>query len=117
MDAWREKDYSPRWSIQRRGLVDGWIVAIGLGDRNQSIFDYLLMPGACTDRIAIRFSEDDRVPLGMNNFETSDALVRSVSLRLTKLGQVAPTMPARPKKQSRSNQSNGTAGRGRRARH
>jgi hypothetical protein len=100
-----EKDhYSARWSMQRRGLVAGWIVAIRLGDNNTSILDYLLAPAACTDRDAIRFSEKDRARLGMTRFETSEALVRSLSLRLTtKHGRVSQPKQARPSKQSRPN--------------
>jgi DNA invertase Pin-like site-specific DNA recombinase len=97
-----EKDhYSARWSMQRRGLVAGWIVAIRLGDNNTSILDYLLVPAACTDRDAIRFSEKDRARLGMTRFETSEALVRSLSLRLTKQGRVSQPKQARPSTHSR----------------
>lgn len=106
-----KKHYAPRWSIQRRGLVDGWIVAIRLGDCNQSIFDYLLMPATCTDRVAIRFSENDRARLGIISFETSDALIRSISLRLTKLGQVSPSKPVRAKTPRKARRPKGKNGR------
>jgi len=108
-----KEHYSSRWSIQRRGLVDGWIVAVRLGECNESILDYLLVPAACTDRDAIRFSENDRVRLGMSCFETPDALLRSLSQRLTKLGRVSPTRPARPNKQLRSTMTKGIGGRAR----
>lgn len=108
-----KEHYLPRWSIQRRGLVDGWIVVIRLGDANKSILDYLLVPATCTDRIAIRFSENDRARLGMIRFKTADALVRSVSQRLTKSERALPTSPAPPNRQSRSSQSKGSAGRAR----
>jgi hypothetical protein len=91
-----KEHYSPRWMIQRGRLPDGWIVTLRLGDRNKSILDYLLMPTTGTDRNTIRFSEKDRVRLGIDLFETSDALVRSVSRRVTRLSRVSPTKPARP---------------------
>ena len=80
--------YSSRWIIQRRRLADGWIVVIRLGDRNQSILDYLLVPTTGTDRDVIRFSEKDRARLGIVRFETSDALVRSVSGRVARSSRV-----------------------------
>jgi len=87
--------YSSRWIIQRRRLHDGWIVVIRLGERNQSILDYLLVPTTGTDRDVIRFSEKDRARLGIVRFETSDALVRSVSGRVARSSRVSPTKPAR----------------------
>jgi DNA invertase Pin-like site-specific DNA recombinase len=109
-----KEHYSPRWMIQRGRLPDGWIVALRLGDRNNSILDYLLVPTTGADRNTIRFSEKDRVRLGINLFETSDALVRSVSRRVTRLSRVSPTKPSRPNKQSRSNRSKRVTGHGQR---
>jgi DNA invertase Pin-like site-specific DNA recombinase len=109
-----KEHYSRRWVIQRGRLPDGWIVALRLGDRNKSILDYLLMPTTGTDRNTIRFSEKDRVRLGIDLFETSDALVRSVSRRVTRLSRVSPTKPARPNKQSKPNRSKRVTGHGQR---
>ncbi len=109
-----KEQYSRRWMIQRRRLPDGLIVAIRLGEHNNSILDYLLVPTTGTDRNTIRFTEKDRSRLGMDRFETSDALVRSVSRRVTRLSRVAPTKPARPNKQSRSNRSKRVTGHARR---
>jgi DNA invertase Pin-like site-specific DNA recombinase len=109
-----KEQYSRRWVIQRRRLPDGLIVAIRLGEHNNSILDYLLVPTTGTDRNTIRFTEKDRSRLGMDRFETSDALVRSVSRRVTRLSRVAPTKPARPNKQPRSNRSKRVSGHGRR---
>ena len=80
-----KEHYSPRWMIQRRHLPDGWIVAIRLGEHNNTILDYLLVPTTGTDRNTIRFTEKDRGRLGIDRFETSDALVRSLSRRVTKI--------------------------------
>jgi DNA invertase Pin-like site-specific DNA recombinase len=109
-----QEHYSPRWVIQRGRLPDGWIVAVRLGDRNKSILDYLLLPTTGTDRNTIRFSEKDRARLRIDLFETSDALVRSVSRRVTRPSRFSPTKPARPNKQSRSNQSKRMTGYARR---
>jgi len=109
-----KEQYSRRWTIQRRRLPDGLIVAIRLGEHNNSILDYLLVPTTGTDRNTIRFTEKDRSRLGMDRFETSDALVRSVSRRVTRLSRVAPTKPARPNKQSKSNRSKRVTGHGQR---
>jgi hypothetical protein len=109
-----KEQYSRRWMIQRRCLPDGLIVAIRLGEHNKSILDYLLVPTSGTDRNTIRFTEKDRGRLGIDRFESSDALVQSVSRRVTKPTRVAPTKPARRNKQSRSSQSKRTSDRARR---
>jgi DNA invertase Pin-like site-specific DNA recombinase len=109
-----KEQYSPRWMIQRRRLPDGWIVAIRLGEHNNTILDYLLAPTAGTDGNTIRFTEKDHGRLGMDRFETSDALVRSVSRRVTKPSRASTTKPAQPTKQSRSSQSKRTSGRAQR---
>jgi hypothetical protein len=105
---------SRRWMIQRRRLSDGWIVVIRLGENNESILDYLLVPAVGTDRDTIRFSEKDLCRLGMDRFETSAALVRSVSRRVTRPSRASLAKAARPTKQSKSNQTKVTRGRVRR---
>src|SRR6266849_4352636 len=109
-----KEQYSRRWTIQRRRLPDGLIVAIRLGEHNNSIVDYLLVPTTGTDRNTIRFTEKDRGRRGIDRFETSDALVRSVSRRVTKPSRSSPTKPTQSTKQSRSSQSKRTSGRARR---
>jgi hypothetical protein len=109
-----KEHYSTRWMIQRRRLPDGWIVAIRLCEHNKSVLDYLLVPTSGTDRNTIRFAEKDRGRLGIDRFESSDALARSVSRRVTKPTRVAPTKPARRNKESRSRQSKRTSDRTRR---
>jgi Zn-dependent peptidase ImmA (M78 family) len=56
---------------------------------------YLLVPTTGTDRNTIRFTEKDRARLGIDRFETSDELVRSVSRRATRPSHVLSTKPAR----------------------
>jgi hypothetical protein len=113
--ARREKEqYLPRWMIQRRRLPDGWIVAIRLGRHNNSILDYLLVPTIDTDKDTIRFTEKNCGPLGIDRFETSEGLARSISRRVTRPSRVSPTKPQPPKKKLRSSQSKGVIGRERR---
>jgi len=109
-----KEQYSRRWMIQRRRLPDGLIVVIRLGEHNNSILDYLLVPTAGTDGDMIRFTEKERGRRGIDRFETSDALVRFVSRRVTKPSRSCPTKPAQPTKQSRSSQSKRTSGPARR---
>lgn len=100
--AGEKEQYSSRWMIQRRRLPDGWIVAIRLDENNKAILDYLLVPTAGADGDVIRFTEKDRDRRGIERFETSGALVRSVSRRVTKPNRTSTTKPAQPAKQSRS---------------
>jgi hypothetical protein len=90
--------------IQRRGLPDGWIVVMRLGDPNKSILDYLLVPTTGTDRNIIRFVDKNRSRLGIDRFESADSLIRSVSRRTTRLGRVSSTKQAPPSKRSKSSQ-------------
>src|SRR5881227_662898 len=95
-----KEQYSWRWIIHRRRVPDGLIVVIRLGENNSSILDYLLVPTAGSDGDTIRFAEKHRGRLGIERFETSDALVRSVSRRVTKLSHTSPTKPAQSTKRS-----------------
>ena len=106
--------YSPRWMIQRRHLPDGWIVAIRLEDRSKTLLDYLFVPTAGTDRNTIRFSEKRRARLGIVNFETPEALIRSLIRRLARSCPAAPTKSARPNKRPRSSRSKRASGRAQR---
>lgn len=80
-------------------LTDG-SVAVRLGDRNNSILDNLLVPITGRHRDKIRFTEKDRARLGIDRFETSDALIRSVGRPATRPRRVSPTKPVRPNKRS-----------------
>jgi hypothetical protein len=93
--------FAPRWIIQRRNLPDGWIIAIRLADRCKTVLDYLLVPTIRTDRNKIRFSERRRAGLGIFNFETPEALARSLIRRVTRSNPVAPPKLARPNKRSK----------------
>jgi hypothetical protein len=93
--------FAPRWIIQRRNLPDGWIIAIRLADRCKTVLDFLLVPTFRTDRNTIRFSEKRRAGLGIVNFETPEALARSLIRSVTRSNPVAPPKLARPNKRSK----------------
>jgi DNA invertase Pin-like site-specific DNA recombinase len=97
-----DKHASARWVIQRRGLPTGWIVAIRLGDQNKSVLDYLLVPTATTDRNMIRFAETNRPRLGIDRFESTGALIRSLRRHLTKPSRISSSRPRRLNKRSKS---------------
>jgi hypothetical protein len=97
-----DKHASARWVIQRRRLPTGWIVAIRLGDQNKSVLDYLIVPTATTDRNMIRFVEKNRPRLGIDRFESDDALIRALSRRVTKPCRTSASRPARLNKRSKS---------------
>jgi DNA invertase Pin-like site-specific DNA recombinase len=99
-----DRHASARWVIQRRRLPTGWIVAIRLGDQNKSILDYLLVPTAATDRNMIRFAEKNRSRLGIERFESTGSLVRSVSRHIARPSRVSSPMPKRLNNRSKSNQ-------------
>jgi DNA invertase Pin-like site-specific DNA recombinase len=112
--AGEKEQYSRRWLIHRRHLPDAWIVVIRLGEHNNSILDYLLLPTTGTDRNTMTFSEKALGRLGVDRFETSDALVRSISRRATRPSRASPAKPSQPTKQSRSSQPKRARGRARR---
>ena len=97
-----DRHASARWVIQRRYLPTGWIVAIRLGDQNKSVLDYLLVPTTTTDRNMIRFAEKNRPRLGIERFESTGALIRSLSRHVTKPSRVSSSRPRRLNKRSKS---------------
>jgi hypothetical protein len=99
------RDYAPRWFIQRRNLPDGWIVAMRLADRSKTLLDYLLVPTVRTDRNTIRFSEKLRRRFGIVSFKTPNALVRSLIRRIARSALVEPTKSARLNKRPKSGRS------------
>jgi DNA invertase Pin-like site-specific DNA recombinase len=92
--AGKKKSHSPHWTIQRQvQLPAGWIVAIRLGDQNQAVLDYLLLSTRGVVGPMVRFSEKARAPRGIDRFETSDALIRSISQCATTRGPVSQVRP------------------------
>lgn len=65
----------------------------------------LEVPTTGTDRDTTTFSEMSRARLGIDRFETSDALVGSVTRRATRAIRASLSKSPRPKKQSKSGRS------------
>ncbi|WP_407154912.1 recombinase family protein [Bradyrhizobium sp. STM 3557] len=97
--------FSPFWSVSCRRLPVGWIVAIRLGEHNQSVLDYVVLPTVPNDSNLIRFRERSRVDHGVQYFisevELTKAIVRLVAKRSRILG-TAPKQPAKPMRRPRS---------------
>jgi DNA invertase Pin-like site-specific DNA recombinase len=96
--------FASRWFIPRRRLPSCWIVVIRLSDQNKSILDYLFVPTAATDRNMIRFSERQRIRLGIDRFGSTAALLRSLSRHVTKPSRASSSTPRRPNKRKKSSQ-------------
>jgi len=109
--AGKQENYSPHWSIKRRvHLSAGWIIAIRLGERNEAVLDYLLLPTTDMTGPLMRFTEKARVRSGPERFGSFNALVRSLIRRVTKPSRASPTKSARskmPQKASRPKSKNG----------
>jgi hypothetical protein len=104
--------FSPFWTVSCRRLPQGWIVAIRLNEKNQSILDYVLMPTAKNDSNMIRFREHGRTDHGVTYFKTEAGMTRSLVRLVTKesrAGQTARRRPTRSRKKSRPNEKGGTA--------
>ena len=96
------KTHSSRWSIQRRASAPpGWIVAIRLGERNETLLDYLLLPTPKKGGALIRFSEKGRAHHRIARFERFDALVRALIPRVAERGRDTSTRPSRSKLRTR----------------
>lgn len=108
----RDGEHFPYWVIQRRHLATGWIVAIRLGENNNSVFDYVLLPTSVTDRNVIRFSERGRArgKLGVRRFASEGTLIRSLSRYVAHLSHVSSAKPARPSKRAISGRPKATSG-------
>ena len=79
---WRTYDGRPlRWTLRRRvRWPKGWVVALRLGENNDSILDYVLLPSVSLSFTGpfFWFSEDTRAEHGIERFKTF-GLVRSSS--------------------------------------
>jgi len=93
----REKEnHSSLWSIQCRArLTNGWIVAIRLGEHNEAVLDYLLLPTTRSAGPLLRFSEKTRSRHKIRRFATSNSLIRSISACVAKAESSSATKLAR----------------------
>jgi DNA invertase Pin-like site-specific DNA recombinase len=100
------------WIIQRYRLPDGWIAAIRLTERSESLLDYVLLSTEGTRGWTKKFSERARIRRGMRRFETSEPLVRAIIRRVTGSKRLSPAKQSRkntPSKPSRPKTRSGHA--------
>jgi DNA invertase Pin-like site-specific DNA recombinase len=93
--------FSPFWSMSCRRLPPGRIVAIRLGEHNQSILDYITLPTVRNDSNIIRFRERGRVDYKVTYYKTESALAFAVA-RLTTSGNCATRTKSRSRTKAAS---------------
>jgi DNA invertase Pin-like site-specific DNA recombinase len=95
---WRKYEGRPlRWTLMRRvRWPKGWVVALRLGENNETILDYLLLPSASVAFVGrlFWFSEDTRAAYRIERFETFGGLSRSLVKRVCKVTRNNRTEPA-----------------------
>ena len=94
---WRKYDGRPlRWTLRRRvRWPKGWVVALRLGENNDSILDYVLLPSVSISFSGpfFWFSEDTRAEHGIERFKTFEELSRSLIKRICKVVRSTKTEP------------------------
>ena len=101
---WRMHEGRPvRWTLRRRARWPaGWIVAIRLGNNNESILDYILLPSPSITGNWLWISERSRSAHKVESFATFEELARSLVRRVTTATRAASTKRGRPKRPGRS---------------
>jgi DNA invertase Pin-like site-specific DNA recombinase len=130
--SWRGSGRALIWTINRRiRLPEGHIIAVRLGEGNNDVLDYLLLPTREMVGSKIRFMEAGLHRFDGRRFQTSAHLARAVvnnvaggvpksrrepeiNRSVAKPGRASPTKPAPPTKQSKSSRSKRTNDHGRR---
>ena len=83
---WRKLKGRPlRWTLVRRvRWPKGWVVAVRLGENNETILDYVLLPSESLSFSGplFWFSEDTRASHGIERFETFEELSRLLVKRV-----------------------------------
>jgi hypothetical protein len=82
------QSFSPHWSIACRRLPVGSIVAIRLGERNPSVFDYIVLPLTATTAIYSGSARSGRVDHAIRYYKTESELACAVA-RLSTSGSCA----------------------------
>jgi DNA invertase Pin-like site-specific DNA recombinase len=98
---WRRYEgHGLRWSLETlKRQPPGWIVAIRLGQNNQAVLDYILMPSTYfLDKSWLWISEERRAALDIERFETFDELARSLVRRVNRATRDALTAAASQKR-------------------
>ena len=114
--SWQGLDRKPIWTINRRAVLpDGHLIAIRLGEGNNGILDYILLPTSEMIGSKIRFMKAGLHRFDGRRFRTSAQLTTAIRHEIvgcvTKPSRVLPTKPAQPKRQSKSGQSKRLTGR------
>jgi DNA invertase Pin-like site-specific DNA recombinase len=83
---WRKYEGRPvRWTLYLRARQPmGWIVAIRLGENNQTVLDHLLLPSPSVASDMLWFSEKGRPVHKIERFETFEELERSLIKRVSR---------------------------------
>jgi hypothetical protein len=111
--SWRGSGREPIWTINRRAILpEGHIIAIRLGEGNNSVLDYVLVPTREMIGPKIRFMEAGLHRFDGRRFQTSADLTKVVLHKI--VGRASLTKPAQPTNQSRSSQSKRRTGSARR---
>jgi hypothetical protein len=113
--SWQGLDRKPIWTINRRVVLpDGHLIAIRLGEGNNSVLDYILLPTSEMAGSKIRFMEAGLRRFDGRRFRTSAQLTTAILHEIvgcvTKLSRVLPTKPVQPNRQSKSRLSKRVTG-------
>jgi DNA invertase Pin-like site-specific DNA recombinase len=77
--SWRSSDRKPIWTVNRRAILPkGHIIAIRLGEGNNSVLDYFLLPTSEMIASKIRFMEAGLYRFDGHRFRTSAHLTKAV---------------------------------------
>jgi DNA invertase Pin-like site-specific DNA recombinase len=77
--SWRGSSREPIWTINRRALLpEGHIIAIRLGEGNNIVLDYFLLPTEKMIGSKIRFTEAGLERFGRHCFQTSAHLTKAI---------------------------------------
>jgi len=73
--------HAPYWTVERKKLTPGWVVAIRLAAQNKALLDYLLLPSSLVTGQTLRFTETGRIRLKIDRFEHFSSLSQSLMRR------------------------------------
>jgi DNA invertase Pin-like site-specific DNA recombinase len=116
--SWRGSGREFIWTINRRAILpEGHIIAIRLGEGNNSVLDYILLPTREMIGSKIRFMEAGLHRFDGRSFPTPAQLTRAVLHEMVGCltrPSVLPTKPTQPNRQPRSGHSKRVTGHARR---
>lgn len=104
--CWRAPVRKPIWTINRRAVLPvGHIVAIRLGEENNSVLDYVLLPTTAMTGLKIRFMEAGLNRFDGYRFQTSAQLTKAISHQIVgrvRTGKTKQCKPAPPRQERAS---------------